>query len=272
MMASEAPRISVIMSEFNTPEPFLRQAIESVLRQSFRDFEFIIVNDNSLSRLSTVVRSYNDPRVTVIDNGRNIGFAPSLNRALHGARADLVARMDSDDSVDERHLETLYSFVVAHPEYSVVSTRAMEVNDDGHSMINGRPGEKTKTQVVHGDTPIHPASILRRQDVLDVGGYPEQYVRAEDLALWCELLLAGKRLYVLPDVTHTYRVPHGAKSKRSIRNRRGELAARFHYYRLLHADPSAYVRIVRSILGGVLPWRLVLGLRRLERVVRDRGR
>lgn len=89
--------ISVIMSNYNTPEEYLREAIESVLNQSYADFEFIIVDDCSTDNSLKIIESYHDPRIIVIKNEINIGITKSLNRALRTANGEFVARMDADD-------------------------------------------------------------------------------------------------------------------------------------------------------------------------------
>lgn len=248
--------VSVVMCEYNTAPERLRIAIESIVAQSFTDFEFLIVDDGTATDLRQVVRGFGDDRVRVVDNGGHRGFAAALNRAVAESRADYVVRIDTDDWVEPTYIARLFEYITTHPEYDVVSAQAEEFSDDEPPRLLVVPGEKTATSVMRGSTPVHAASILRRSALLRVGGYPE-YQRAEDLALWCELLIAGSRLYVIPQVLYHHRVEPSDFDKRRLRYRGGEIRVRLHYYPLLGAGPREYMRIMQSILGGVLPRALI---------------
>ncbi|MFN8250041.1 MAG: glycosyltransferase family 2 protein [Ferruginibacter sp.] len=92
----QAPVISVIMGVYNA-ETFLEEAIKSILNQSFRDFEFIIVNDASTDNSVAIINRFNDDRIRVINNESNIGLTRSLNKAIRQAHGEFIARMDADD-------------------------------------------------------------------------------------------------------------------------------------------------------------------------------
>ena len=120
------PKISVIMSEYNTPPDYLRASIESILNQTFKDIEIIIVDDCGKNDLSSIVKEYKDKRIRIIKNDENIGLVKSLNKAIAVSKADILARMDTDDIADENRLEEQYKFMINHEEYSVVGTLANE--------------------------------------------------------------------------------------------------------------------------------------------------
>ena len=114
------PKISVIMSEYNTPPDYLRASIESILSQTFKDIEIIIVDDCGKNDLDSITEEYKDKRIRVIKNNKNIGLVESLNKAIAVSKADILARMDTDDIADENRLEEQYNFMINHEEYSVV--------------------------------------------------------------------------------------------------------------------------------------------------------
>lgn len=261
------PIVSVIMAEYNTNLEDLRAAISSILDQTFTDFEFIIVNDGSKNDLQGIANEFNDSRIRLIDNGHNRGFVYSLNSAIKHARGKYLVRMDTDDTVTKNRIEVLYNFVIAHPEYDVVSSRAQEFSEDRKFGMIGRAGEKTSIDVLRGDTPVHAASIMVKDAIEDIGGYKGNFPRAEDLALWCDLLLARKRLYVINDVLYHYRVNRSDYKKRSLRYRGGEIRARMFYYPKLGAGPLEYMRIAKSILAGIAPIWLI----RLYRNTRNKN-
>ena len=120
------PKISVIMSEYNTPPNYLRASIESILNQTFKDIEIVIVDDCGKNDLESIIKEYKDRRIRVIKNDKNIGLVESLNKAIAVSKADILARMDTDDIADENRLEEQYNFMINHEEYSVVGTLANE--------------------------------------------------------------------------------------------------------------------------------------------------
>src|SRR3990170_6306785 len=103
------PEITVLMSVYNG-ERFLREAIESILNQTYRDFEFLIINDGSTDSSREIILSYNDPRIRLIDNELNIGLTRSLNKGLRLARGKYIARQDADDISFRKRLEKQVAF------------------------------------------------------------------------------------------------------------------------------------------------------------------
>lgn len=252
-MNSRRPTVSVVMSEYNTNPDHLKLSIQSILDQTYRDFEFLIVDDCSSNDLEKVIDCLgNDKRITVLKNDRNRGLVYSLNRAIKKARAPYLVRMDTDDIAMPDRIATLYKFIATHQEYSVVGSRAIEINSQGKKNVIGKSGHKTAQDIMRGDTPIHPSVIMNKTDIICSGGYSD-YTRAEDLALWCELLLQGKRIYVIDDILLQYRVEDADYRKRSIRRRGGEIKARLHYYPMLGAGLREYWRVIKSIIAGMVP-------------------
>ena len=255
------PKISVIMSEYNTPPDYLRASIESILSQTFKDIEIIIVDDCGKNDLDSITEEYKDKRIRVIKNNKNIGLVESLNKAITASKADILARMDTDDIADENRLEKQYNFMIDHDEYSVVGTLANEFSKNSTMGVLGKPGEKTAKSLAYGDSIIHPSVMMRKKDIQSVGGY-KNYKRAEDLSLWFELVMKGFRLFVIDRVLLNYRVNEEDYSKRKFKTRGGEIKARLHYYHLTKAPVLAYLVIIKSIVSSILPTRIVAFFRR----------
>lgn len=250
------PSVSVIMAEYNTNIDDLRAAIKSILDQTFSDFEFIIVDDGGKNDLQKIVSEFNDSRIRIVDNRVNKGLVYSLNNAIKHAKTEYLVRMDTDDIALPNRLQQLLSFIKNYPEYDVVGSRAIEFTKNTEHGILAKSGEKSKYAIMQGDTMVHPSVIMRKEAIVQVGGYPDYY-RSEDLALWCELLLNGCRFYVLDDILLKYRVNPQDYKKRSLKNRRGEIQVRLHYYPKLGGGPREYFRIAKSIVAGLLPPSLV---------------
>lgn len=248
------PKVSVIMSEYNTEEKHLRQSIESILNQSFRNFEFIIINDGSSNKLIDIVNSYEDERVRIINNKENLGLARSLNRGIEASRGKYLVRMDTDDISHKNRIEKQLKFIENNPEYSVVGTSINLITDGDKKYPKHMEGEIDKTAFVNGTIPVHPTVIMNKEDVLEIGMYQTTNVnRSEDFVLWAELLLADKRIYILNNILVDYRVELADYKKRKLSTRGDGIRNRIKYYKKLNAPPHRYLSVVKKILAGILP-------------------
>ncbi len=255
------PAVSVVMAEFNTNPIYLEESVASLVSQTFRDIEIIIVDDGGTTDLAGICARFNDPRIRILPSEGNRGLVHSLNRGIGAARASYIVRMDTDDVATPDRIERIHRFAIENPEYTVIGSLAIEFSDtQGTGRILGRPGEKFARNIMRGDVPIHPSVIFRRKDVVDAGLY-DDYNRAEDLALWCKLLLAGKRIVIIDEILLNYRVNPEDYKKRSLKHRRGEIKARAFYYPKLGAKAIDYLYVVKPIIAGALPSKLVMTIR-----------
>ena len=113
-------KITVLMSVYNTKEDYLREAIESILNQTLREFEFIIINDASNEQTINILDQYNDDRIIRIDNEVNHGLTASLNKGLSVAKGEYIARMDADDISYPNRLELQYQYMQKHPNVAIL--------------------------------------------------------------------------------------------------------------------------------------------------------
>lgn len=200
-----APKISVLMPAYNS-EKYIAEAIESILNQTFGDFEFIIINDGSTDATPEIIRKYNDSRIRFIDNPNNQGLITVLNQGLELARGEYIARMDSDDiSVPER-LELQVDYMDKHPDVGVLGGWCLKFTNDGKTQILKmleNPG--LLDLFSHGNLVSHP-SVMMRAAVLKKYGlkYDINYPHAEDFALWVQFAIVSK-IYALPRVLVKYR-------------------------------------------------------------------
>lgn len=201
--------VSVIMSTFNR-ERYIASAVESVLKQSHRAFELIVVDDASTDGTPDILArlAARDGRLRVVRNAANQGLPAGRNLCLSLARHDLVACMDDDDLMLTDRLARQLAFMRAHPEVSVVSAAARLI-DDAENVIGlsvpeinlARGRAEVRPALFLGL--IHPAVMYRKQDVLRVGGY--RPVALEDRDLWGRMVTAGYVLAAQPDVLLLHR-------------------------------------------------------------------
>lgn len=203
----QLPQVTVLMAVFNG-EAYLRRAVESVLSQTFEDFEFLIVEDGSTDSSPQILSSFDDPRVHVISNGRNIGLAASLNVGLRISRGQFIARMDADDICTPGRLEKQVDVMRVNPRLAFVGS--------GYRMIDA-DGETVGTKITALDefqlrwvalfhTPIaHPTTLVRRSVLSEYDLiYDERYRSAQDYDFWLRILDHGEGS-VLRDVLLDYR-------------------------------------------------------------------
>lgn len=249
---SQPVQASVIMSEYNTDPEKLDAAIKSILNQTFDNFELILVDDCGTNDLPSILKLLGDSRIRLLQNSRNMGLPSSLNRAISDAKSEILIRMDTDDIAHPDRVKKQVEFLKQNPGYTAVGSCANLLSDGIRVGTMGSPGEITARQLTKGRKLIHPTVAMRREAVLGVGGYPN-YRRAEDFALWCELLLSGHKLFVMEDVLLDYRVDLEDYEKRTLSTRRGGIQALLYYYPKLGASPIAYTRVLKNVIAGALP-------------------
>lgn len=179
--------LTVLMSVFNADQ-YLQPAIESILNQTFTDFEFIIINDGSTDNTSHILASYKDSRIKIVDNVRNIGLTKSLNKGLELARGKYIARMDADDiSLPDRFAQQL-TFLNRSNGIHCVGCDNIIINDDNQETgeIKWPHGKKANISAIASCTnPVgHPNVIYRKDIVMKIGKYDENYPTCQDLELW----------------------------------------------------------------------------------------
>jgi len=211
------PLVSVVMPVFNG-ERYLRESIESVLNQSWSDFEFIIINDGSTDNTATILSSYDDPRLVILENDGNQGIVKALNKGLHRARGKYVARQDADDTVLPNRLERQVRFLDTHPDITAVGSAYYEIDVAGKRLR--RVSLPTNDLEIRWHSLflspfVHSAVMFRRQPIIEMGGYSSSpsVMHVEDYDLWRKLLWAGHRMTNLSRALVQWRVnPNGVSA------------------------------------------------------------
>lgn len=207
-MSVNGPRVSVITTVYNG-ERFLAEAIESILQQSYGDFEYILINDASTDSSPTILDHYAslDPRLLVFHNSSNLHIDRSLNRALGSAHGDYIAVLDQDDLAHSQRLERQVAFLDANPEIGVVGTQAVSINAGGQSrrsMVFPIVPDLARWVILFATPVLHSAAMMRRSLLQKVGGYGSRSRYAADYALWAELITHTK-IANLPETLVSYR-------------------------------------------------------------------
>jgi hypothetical protein len=189
------PLVTVLMPVYNA-EKFLAEAIESILAQTYRNFEFLIINDGSTDSSLSIIEKYSkqDKRIRVVSRA-NKGLVRTLNEGLKLAKTAYLARMDADDVALKQRLEKQIKYLEANPDCVVVGASFESIREDGSSL--GRHYCFINDATIRHALPLegcipHPTAMYRLQTVLGIGGYDNNYFPAEDYDLWRRLAYAGR--------------------------------------------------------------------------------
>jgi glycosyltransferase involved in cell wall biosynthesis len=202
------PKISVIMSAYNGGL-FMRSAIDSILEQTFRDFEFIIINDGSLDNTREIISEYakKDPRIVLVDNENNIGLTQSLNKGLKIAKGELIARMDADDLSFPQRLERQVKVLEANKNAGAVGSWYYIINEKGEVIGNFQPPTNNiqiKKAFLDSAPIIHSSLMVKSKVLENVGFYNEEFKYAQDRDLLLRIAKSYE-LMVIPEYLVKYR-------------------------------------------------------------------
>jgi glycosyltransferase involved in cell wall biosynthesis len=180
------PKVTVVMAVYNG-ERYLREAVESILCQTFQDFQFLIINDGSIDNTRDLIQSYDDPRIMLVDN-EHIGQTRSLNRGLKLAAGALVARQDADDVSEPERLAKQVAFLDRYPEVALLGTWYKEI--DVHGSVTAKrklPCDTTdiRWSLLFFCPFVHTSVMLRKSVVSEqIGLYNEALAYSQDYDLW----------------------------------------------------------------------------------------
>lgn len=179
------PKVTVLMPVYNG-ERYLREAIDSILNQTFTDFEFLIINDGSTDRSVEIIKSYNDPRIRLVNNKKNLKLIATLNRGLVLAEGEYIARMDCDDISLQKRLEKQAAFMDAHPEVGVCGTWVKTIGKSARYISKyPRDDETIRCQMLFRPALAHPSVMIRKSIFAKYDlAYNSDYIHGEDYELW----------------------------------------------------------------------------------------
>lgn len=183
------PKVSVLVPLYNTDENHLKEMIDSVLNQTFREFELLLLNDSPTNnRIRQVVDSYSDVRIRYLENSENLGISASRNKLLEMARGEYLAIFDHDDICLPNRLELQVAYMDEHPEVGVCSGWAIEIPRNRVCKYPEKNG-KIKQGLMDGCCVLHPSAMLRKSTLINNNiHYEAEYSPAEDYMLWIRLM------------------------------------------------------------------------------------
>ncbi|MGA3086096.1 MAG: glycosyltransferase [Thermodesulfobacteriota bacterium] len=253
------PKVSVIIGVFNGAKG-IESALASIKDQTYDDWECIICDDGSTDSTWEVLQriTEGDSRFVLLRNSTNRGLAASLNYSISMAKGEYLARQDADDVSYPTRFEEEVAFLEKNEGVSVVGTYAALFDSSGGDWgIWKTPEHPEKADWITMTSIIHPSVMMRKQDILDVGGYNEKALRVEDLDLWIKLIGKGRRIATLPKVLYNFHWDISDYSRRKLRYRWNELKMKYQAFRTIRLPFYYCVYLLKPVITGLMPGRLM---------------
>lgn len=209
-----APKIAVLMPVYNC-ELYIKEAVESILSQTYSDFEFLIIDDASTDETVSIIKSYTDTRIQLIEKPSNTGLTNSLNLGLQLAKGKYIARMDGDDISFPERFEKQIAYLEANPEVVLCGTSYKIMGEEKRTLIP-ESHDVIKLGLLKSNCIAHPSVMIRRKTLEEFSIiYDTTKEPAEDYALWVQLLGVGK-LHNLQEVLLKYRMHDSSVSRKRV--------------------------------------------------------
>lgn len=240
---------------------FIRDSIESIINQTYKDWEFIIYDDCSSDNTIEIIKEYAelDSRIQVFRNDMNLGLAGTLNKCLEKCKGKYIARQDDDDISLPNRLETQIKFLEDNSEYSLVGSRAYLIDKNNNIWGNSKkPVEVPKPiDLLNGPCFIHP-SVMIKKDVLDeLDGYNECALRVEDYDLWFRFFAKKYKAYNIQNQLIQYRLDTHSYSKRKYKYRINEFKVKINGYKINNIPYKYRFNALKPLIIGLIPTRMM---------------
>lgn len=260
-------KVSVIMGIYNCADT-LSEAIDSLLVQSFADWELIMCDDGSTDDTVVVAQSYEEryENILLIQNSRNIGLPATLNRCIECAESEYIARMDGDDISMPNRLEKEVIFLDEHPEYALVSCEMIHFDENGEWGISRYDEKPEKRDFLKKSPFCHAGCIMRAAALNSVGNYTvsEELRRGQDYWLWHKFYCAGYKGYNLQEPLYKMRDGQEAFKRRTFRSSLYSMKTQWRIFSNLELPWLYRFKALRGPLVALLPNFLYAFLHKLK--------
>lgn len=250
------PRVSILMPLYNVA-PYLREAMDSILAQTFLDFELIVLDDCSPDNSAEILDTYTDERIVRYRGEKNVGLSNVLNVGMAMARGELIARMDSDDISTPERLATQVAYLDAHPEVDLCSCGMELFGAKQETWVRETNVEDVKITALFHSPILHASSMWRREAFERVGlRFLQEMVPAEDYDMWTRAMAAGLRLVNIPQVMYLYRIHPSQATTQTEKTARKDREVKSNYLRMLYpeqdmSDVDLLPTLMASDLGRI---------------------
>ncbi|GEL07222.1 glycosyltransferase family 2 protein [Salisediminibacterium halotolerans] len=252
--------ITVIMGVYNSSE-ILPNCINSVIQQTYPDWEMIICDDCSTDNTYAVAEQFASlyDNIVLIKNEKNMGLAYSLNKCLSLARGEFIARTDADDISYPERFQKQIDFLNENKEYQVVGSSVVLYDDQGEKVLRKAIERPSVESLIKGKSFIHPTIMMRKETYDALGGYvvSKRTQRGQDTDLWFRFFSKGFKGYNIQEPLCKYHESLKDYNKRSFIVRCRGMKTRFIGYRRLKVPARYYVYLLKPLIGAFIPKKIM---------------
>ncbi len=252
------PKVSVIMAVHNQEE-LVSEAIDSIINQTYKDWELVICDDASTDNTYQVISEYAEKyeNIRVFKNEKNHHAAYTRNRCAKEAMGEYLAIMDSDDISMSQRLEKQAEVLDNHPEFDIVSTAAVTFDETGNRAIRGMKGTEYPFQkpVSPGLPLVHATMMMRKSSFNAIGGYTvsTETLRGEDLDLCFKMRVANFNGYTLHEVLYCIRERKQDFKRRTVKDALCFVKTIRKYYKILNVPRRKWYKIYKPVISAIMP-------------------
>ena len=251
------PKVSIIMATYNCQDT-VKNSIESILNQTYQDWEFIICDDCSTDQTYDILLQYQErypQKIIILRNKKNSKLSYSLNRCLQVANGEYIARMDADDESLPERLKQQVNFLDNHLEYSVVGTAMTPFDENGKKPTRYAKEVPAERDMLNRSPFFHATILMRKEAYEQVDGYTvsKRTVRAQDYDMWFRFFAHGLKGYNLQESYYLVLEDTQAIKRRTFKARCYEVQTKIKGYRLLRYPWYLYFYAFKPILAALTP-------------------
>ena len=212
--------VTVLMSVYNSDQ-YLDKAINSILTQTYKDFEFIIIDDGSTDQSIEICKRFAqvDSRIVLIENGKNLGLPKSLNNGILLAKGKYIARQDADDYSDPKRLEIQLKFAKENSWADVIGSDCYVIDLADNVVYQDTSfsacGDHKDSLLKHHAIFPHGSAFIKREKLLEVGLYDVRFYYVQDGELWLRMISKNAKMHVINELLYYYRVGPNGSVKRN---------------------------------------------------------
>ena len=251
------PKVSIIMGIYNC-EKYLKESIDSILNQTFDNWELILCDDGSLDNTYNIAKEIQKKypeKIILLKNKKNLGLNETLNKCLQKAKGKYIARQDGDDISSKDRLKKEYNFLEKNSNYALVSSAMIYFDENGEWGRSNIKEVPTKEDFLGGSPFAHAPVMIRKKILNEVGGYTvdEKLLGVEDYHLWFKIYAKGYKGFNLNEALYKMRDNSEAYKRRTWQRRVNEARVRYIGYKMLEIPFYKRIYCMRPILVYLLP-------------------
>lgn len=256
------------MSAFNS-EKFLEQALDSLLRQTFMDFEIILFDDASTDKTKEIIRAYSklDSRIIPVYNEVNLGLTKNLNRGISQSQGEYIARMDADDIALASRFEVQVRYLENHKEIDIVGSSAIDIDENGRE-LQLRKSPELHDQIIEllpkANPMTHSTVMFRRDKFAKISFYNESYKTTQDYEMWFRAAGNGIQFHNLQEVLLMYRMDDNYHKRKSLTYRLYDCKLRLQGFQHIDLPVYRYYYAMIPIILGLLPETLYNSIKKID--------